>query len=280
MLIFEAFSSDNNNICAAQWADHQWKAGWLDNLRRLRTFIPATGTHPPGMTFPRTAWVRLNRLRTGAGRFRSCLHILDKTSSAACEFGAEEQTVDHVVLQCPIHRPPHGLHGLTVLDDETIGMAAQHLPRYLVWRNSRLKIWLIRRRRRSMFSDLSRSLAHLLFLANTGHSRRRALVSKYFRRCLKTAGDAWHGVGPDAWGIDRLQLRRKNADEDATHCHAAALLLFTSFSESTNKSMWLQYTLWKATSGQRRPSPLTLHRGPGSLNARLVHLPITEHEAG
>jgi len=26
----------------------------------------------------------------------------------------EEQT-----NQCPIHRPPHGLHGLTVLDDET-----------------------------------------------------------------------------------------------------------------------------------------------------------------
>jgi len=40
-------------------------------------------------------------------------------SSAACEYGAEEQTVDHVVLQCPIERPPHGLHGLTVLDDQT-----------------------------------------------------------------------------------------------------------------------------------------------------------------
>jgi len=40
-------------------------------------------------------------------------------SSAACECGAEEQTVDHVVLQWPIHRPPHGLHGLTVLDHET-----------------------------------------------------------------------------------------------------------------------------------------------------------------
>jgi len=37
--------------------------------------------------------------------------------SAACECGAEEQIVDHVVLQCPIHRT---LHGLTVLDDETI----------------------------------------------------------------------------------------------------------------------------------------------------------------
>jgi len=42
------------------------------------------------------------------------------TSSAACECGAEQQTVDHVVLQCSTHRPPHELHGLTVLDDETI----------------------------------------------------------------------------------------------------------------------------------------------------------------
>jgi len=40
--------------------------------------------------------------------------------SAACECCAEEQIVDHVVLQCPIHRPLHGLHGLTVVDDETI----------------------------------------------------------------------------------------------------------------------------------------------------------------
>jgi len=27
--------------------------------------------------------------------------------------------VDHVVLQCPNYRPPYGLHGLTVLEDET-----------------------------------------------------------------------------------------------------------------------------------------------------------------
>ena len=42
------------------------------------------------------------------------------TSSAACECGAEEQTVDHVVLQCPIHRPRHGVHSLAVLNDMTI----------------------------------------------------------------------------------------------------------------------------------------------------------------
>jgi len=34
--------------------------------------------------------------------------------------GEEEKAVYHVVLQCPIHRHPPGLHGLTVLDDEIV----------------------------------------------------------------------------------------------------------------------------------------------------------------
>jgi len=38
-------SSDNNNIRAAQWADHQWNAEWADNPTRI--FIPDTGTHTP-----------------------------------------------------------------------------------------------------------------------------------------------------------------------------------------------------------------------------------------
>jgi len=76
-------------------------------------------THP-GVTLPRRAWVWLSHLRTGVGRFSSCLYKWSMASSATCECGAEEQTVAHVVLQCPIHRPPHGLHDLTVLDDETI----------------------------------------------------------------------------------------------------------------------------------------------------------------
>jgi len=38
--------SDNNNIRAAQWADHQWNAEWADDPTRLRTLIPDTGTQP------------------------------------------------------------------------------------------------------------------------------------------------------------------------------------------------------------------------------------------
>ena len=113
--------SDNNNttfVRRTHWEDHQWNAEWADNSTRLRTLISDTSTHTPGMTLPRRAWVRLNSLRTGVGRFRSCLYKWGMASSAACECGAE-QTVDNVVLHCPIHRPPHGLHGLRVLDDET-----------------------------------------------------------------------------------------------------------------------------------------------------------------
>jgi len=39
--------SDTNNICAAQWADHQWNAEWAKSRTRLRIFIPDTGKYPP-----------------------------------------------------------------------------------------------------------------------------------------------------------------------------------------------------------------------------------------
>jgi len=52
-------SSDNNSIRAAQWADHQWNAEWLDNPTRIRPFIADTGIYSPGMVLPRTAWVRV-----------------------------------------------------------------------------------------------------------------------------------------------------------------------------------------------------------------------------
>ena len=44
-----------------------------------------------------------------------------------------------VVLECPIHRPPHGLHGLTVLVDDTIDWQLNTCPR-----SSAAKQWLVR----------------------------------------------------------------------------------------------------------------------------------------
>ena len=85
---------------------------------KIPHFHPRHCTHLLGMTLQR-AWVWVNRLPTSVGRFQSCLYKWGMASSAACECGAEEQTVNNVILQCPIHRPPHGLQGLTVLDDKT-----------------------------------------------------------------------------------------------------------------------------------------------------------------
>jgi len=97
-------SSDDNSRGAAHWPDHRWNVEWLDKCTptRLRTFIPETGIHPPGMTLPRIAWVRLNRLRTGVWRFRSCLHKWGMASFAACECGTEDQTIDHRCLPMSI----------------------------------------------------------------------------------------------------------------------------------------------------------------------------------
>jgi len=106
--------------------------------------------HPPlGMTHPR-AWYRLNRLHTGVGRFRSCLYKWGMASSAACECGAEEQAINHVVLQCAIHRAPHELYGQTVLNDETIEFA-QCLPRDLMQPSSGYEE-LAQKKKKSTFS--------------------------------------------------------------------------------------------------------------------------------
>ena len=106
-------------IRASEWTNHKWKTEYCENASRLRAFVPETGARPVEMGLPRAAWVKLNRLRTGVGRFYSSMHRWGLAPSPNCECGASEQTADHVLTACPIHRAPHGARGLTVLDDET-----------------------------------------------------------------------------------------------------------------------------------------------------------------
>ena len=106
-------------ICASEWTNHKWKTEYCENISRLRAFVPETGARPVGMGLPRIAWVKLNRLRTGVGRFHLSMHKWGLAPSPNCERGASEQTADHVLTACSIHRAPHGARGLTVLDDET-----------------------------------------------------------------------------------------------------------------------------------------------------------------
>ena len=104
---------------ASEWKNHKWKTEYCENASRLRVFVPRTGARHVEMSLPRAAWIKLNRLRTGFGRFHSSMHKWGLTPSPNCECGASEQTADHVLTACSIHRAPHGARGLTVLDDET-----------------------------------------------------------------------------------------------------------------------------------------------------------------
>ena len=106
-------------IRASEWTNHKWNAEYCKNASRLRAFMPGTSARPVGVGLPRAAWVKLNRLRTGVGRFHSSMHKWGLAPSLNCECAASEKTADHVLTACLIHWAPDGARGLTVLDDET-----------------------------------------------------------------------------------------------------------------------------------------------------------------
>ena len=58
------------------------------------------------MSLTKTAWAKVNRLRTSLGRFGLSMHTWGLASSANCECGASEQTADHIILTSLTHRAP------------------------------------------------------------------------------------------------------------------------------------------------------------------------------
>ena len=90
-------------IRASEWTNYKWKTEYCKIASRLRAFMLGDGARPVGMGLPRAAWVKLNRLRTGVGRFHSSMHKWGLAPSRNCECGASEQTADHVLTACPIH---------------------------------------------------------------------------------------------------------------------------------------------------------------------------------
>jgi len=84
---------DKSNTTAAFWADYKWHM---------------------------ECWVRLNRLRTGVGLFRSTMHKWGLVPSSNCRCGVEEQTADHILASCPLYHLLIDTLGLAALDDNTV----------------------------------------------------------------------------------------------------------------------------------------------------------------
>ena len=98
---------------------HKWNTDYLESTSRVRAFIPRVSSRPFETSLPRKSWVRLNRLRTGVGRFHWSMYKWGLASSPNCECDATNQTTDHVIASCLLHHVPRGTRGLEVLDDAT-----------------------------------------------------------------------------------------------------------------------------------------------------------------
>ena len=101
------------------WTRARWAESWASTTTRLHTFMPTPSNSGQGVGLSRRAWTRLNRLRTGVGRFGANMLRWGLSTSDCCDCGAE-QMADHITSGlCPIHRPPEGIHGLIELDVKT-----------------------------------------------------------------------------------------------------------------------------------------------------------------
>ena len=95
-------------IRVSEWTNYKWNAEYCENAFRLCVFVPRTSARPVGMGLPQAAQVKLNHLWTGVGRFHLSMHKWGLASPSNCECGTFEQTTDHVLTVCPIHRAQHG----------------------------------------------------------------------------------------------------------------------------------------------------------------------------
>ena len=84
-----------------KWAETTWHARWQAISTRLQTYISTPNKHPPGHDLHRHCWVRLNRLRTGHGRFGHMVLKMGLREDAACSCGEAKQTAEHVINFCP-----------------------------------------------------------------------------------------------------------------------------------------------------------------------------------
>jgi len=76
------------------------------------------------MTLPRPFWVRLNRLHTGIGLFRSTMHKWGLVLLATCTCGANGRS--HTSF-CPLYHPPKSTLGLAALEmTQWTGFKEQH----------------------------------------------------------------------------------------------------------------------------------------------------------
>lgn len=81
-----------------------WKERWRDFSSPRQIHLDDPSQHVPGSDLPRATWCQLNRARTGHGRCKATLHKWGWIESPACDCGAQDQTMNHIIRECPQRR--------------------------------------------------------------------------------------------------------------------------------------------------------------------------------
>ncbi len=100
--------------------DREWKNVWHKTNVQNMELIPDPTIKQAGFDLPRKAWARLNRIRTGHGNCVSCLFQWNMVDSAGCDCGEPNQTMNHIVNDCPNRRFIGGIEGLHRLDEGAV----------------------------------------------------------------------------------------------------------------------------------------------------------------
>ena len=106
------------DIRAGQRTNTKLNMEYCKSMSAIHAFISRVSTRSMGLDLPRAFWIKLNRLCSDVEPFSMSVNKCGLTLFSNREYGATEQTPDHIISQCPTHLAPQEISGLMVLDDK------------------------------------------------------------------------------------------------------------------------------------------------------------------
>jgi hypothetical protein len=91
-----------------------WKAAWQDVDIFNKNLTEDLTKQVPGFDLPMKIWCKLNRFRTtlGHGKCNNMLFHWNIRENPSCECGAEKETIQHIVEECPLTKFEQGFSEL------------------------------------------------------------------------------------------------------------------------------------------------------------------------
>lgn len=99
----------------------EWNEMWIESNRTSRIFdFDRHKSTNKEFNLPRKAWLNLNRLRTGHGNCNQMLFKWGFIDDPSCSCGEPQQTMSHILLDCPLYRYNGDIEEIIELNDSAI----------------------------------------------------------------------------------------------------------------------------------------------------------------